>query len=106
MTSASPMKLTADEIKARLRVVCICKGIKMAKICDAILTKNCETVEQVNKATGSGSGGCNATRCRPVIEQILQNGGRPLDLRKVSELQDEAQEQLDAQGIVLNDPQD
>lgn len=70
-------KLTLDEIKARVRVVCICKGIKMSRICDAV-QNGCTTVEAVNKATGSGNGGCGATRCRPVIEQIIKNGGRPL----------------------------
>jgi bacterioferritin-associated ferredoxin len=70
-------KLTLEEIKARVRVVCICKGIKMSRICDAV-QNGCSTVEEVNKATGSGNGGCGATRCRPVIEQILKNGGRPL----------------------------
>lgn len=72
-------KLTLDEIKARVRVVCICKGIKMSRICDAVQS-GCTTVEEVNKATGSGNGGCGATRCRPVIEQIIKNGGRPLVL--------------------------
>lgn len=70
-------KLTIEEIKARVRVVCICKGIKMSRICDAI-QNGASTVEEVNKATGSGNGGCGATRCRPVIEQLLKNGGRPL----------------------------
>jgi bacterioferritin-associated ferredoxin len=70
-------KLTLEEIKARIRVVCICKGIKMSRICDAV-QNGAKTVEEVNKATGSGNGGCGATRCRPVIEQIIKNGGRPL----------------------------
>jgi NAD(P)H-nitrite reductase large subunit len=73
----SKVKLTPDEIKLRLRAVCICKGIKMGRICDAI-QGGCKTVEDVNKSTGSGNGGCGATRCRPVIEQLLQNGGIPL----------------------------
>lgn len=72
-------KLTLEEIKARVRVVCICKGIKMSRICDAV-QNGCTTVDEVNKATGSGNGGCGATRCRPVIEQIIKNGGRPLVL--------------------------
>lgn len=70
-------KLSLEEIKARVRVVCICKGIKMSRICDAVQA-GCTTVEAVNKATGSGNGGCGATRCRPVIEEIIRNGGRPL----------------------------
>ena len=70
-------KLTIEEIKARVRVVCICKGIKMSRICDAV-ANGAKTVEEVNSATGSGNGGCGATRCRPVIEEIIKNGGRPL----------------------------
>jgi NAD(P)H-nitrite reductase large subunit len=70
-------KLNLDEIKARIRVVCICKGIKMGKICDAI-QKGCDTVEKVNKACGSGNGGCGATRCRPVIAELIARGGKPL----------------------------
>jgi hypothetical protein len=41
-------KLSIEEIKARLKVVCICKGIKQARICDAI-EKGADTVEKVNK---------------------------------------------------------
>lgn len=70
-------KLTLDEIKARIRVVCICKGIKQGKICDSIIA-GAKTVEEVNKATGSGNGGCGATRCRPVITELLGLGGHPL----------------------------
>lgn len=49
----------------------------MSKICDAVCN-GARTVEQVNRATGSGNGGCGATRCRPVIEEIIKNEGRPL----------------------------
>jgi len=73
-------KLSIEEIKARVRVVCICKGIKMSKICDAV-SKGAKTVDEVNRATGSGNGGCGATRCRPVIEEIIKNGGRPLVIK-------------------------
>ena len=70
-----PPKLTDEEIRARFRVVCICKGIKGGSISDAI-AKGATTVQDVNRATGSGSGDCGATRCRPVIEAMLRNGGR------------------------------
>ena len=62
-------KLTVDEIRARFRVVCICKGIKLGAISDAI-RKGATTVEQVTRATGSGRGECGATRCRPLIEAL------------------------------------
>ncbi len=67
---------TDEEIRARFRVVCICKGIKLGRISDAIRA-GASTVAEVNRVTGSGSGDCGATRCRPVIEEMLQTGGRP-----------------------------
>jgi bacterioferritin-associated ferredoxin len=70
-------KLTIEEIRARYRVVCICKGIKLGRISDAIRA-GAVTLQQVNRATGSGRGDCGrggATRCRPVIEEMLRNGG-------------------------------
>ena len=70
-------RLTDEEIKARLRVVCICKGIRMARICAAI-EAGATTVKEVNRATGSGSGDCGATRCTPVILELLKNKGRPV----------------------------
>ena len=70
-------KLTLEEIKAKIQVVCICKGVKMGRMCEAI-AKGAQTVAQVHKATNSGDGGCGATRCTPVIEELLKNGGRPL----------------------------
>ncbi len=69
-------KLTPEEIRARLRVVCICMGIGAGKIADAIKA-GAITVQQVNQMTGSGAGECDATRCRPVIEDMLRHGGRP-----------------------------
>ena len=68
-------KLTLAEIKARIQVVCICKGIKLGKVQDAIVN-GCQTVDEVNRKTGTGNGGCGATRCRPVIEKMLANGGK------------------------------
>jgi bacterioferritin-associated ferredoxin len=85
--SSDSKALTLDEIKARIRVVCICKGIKMGRICDAI-GKGADTVEKVNKACGSGNGGCGATRCRPVITELIARGGRPLATNAETEADD------------------
>ena len=68
-------KLSIDEIKAKIKVVCICKGIKQGRICDAI-QNGADTIEKVNKQTGSGDGGCKATRCGPVIKKLLENKGK------------------------------
>lgn len=70
-------KLTLDEIKARVQVVCICKGVRMARMCEAI-ARGAHTVAEVHRATRSGDGGCGATRCTPVIQALIDNGGRPL----------------------------
>jgi len=71
------MKLSSEQIKARLKVVCICKGIKQGRICE-VIQKGCQTLEDVNQKTGSGSGGCFGRRCAPVIKNILDNKGLPL----------------------------
>lgn len=73
-------KLSLEEIKAKVRVVCICKGVKMGRMCDAIHA-GAKTVAEVHKATNSGDGGCGATRCTPVIQELLANGGRPFPKR-------------------------
>ena len=51
-------------------------GLPLGRISDAIRA-GANTVEKVNRATGSGSGDCKAKRCRPLIEEMLRNGGRP-----------------------------
>ncbi len=87
-------KLTLEEIKAKVRVVCICKGVKMAKMCEAI-SKGASTVGEVHKATRSGDGGCGATRCTPVIEQLLANGGRPIPLNQQKSEEESAEDDDD-----------
>lgn len=67
-------KLSLQEIKAKIKIICICKGIKQGKICDAI-KNGANSIEKVNQKTGSGSGGCKATRCGPVIKKLLENNG-------------------------------
>jgi len=69
------MPLTVEEIKKRRRTVCICKGIPMYRIWEAI-DSGCSTVAEVNKKVGSGSGGCGGTRCKPVIEEELKLRGK------------------------------
>jgi NAD(P)H-nitrite reductase large subunit len=51
-------------------VVCICKGIEMGRICDAIAA-GCTTTQEANRAAGSGRGGT------PVIQELSKNKGRP-----------------------------
>ena len=55
--------------KQKARVVCICKGINLGQ--DLKGLKGCKTIEDVNKNTGTGSGGCKGQRCSPRIEVLL-----------------------------------
>lgn len=50
--------------------VCICKGIK-GKVITAAIRKGADTVEKVNKMTGSGSGSCGGKRCSITIRELL-----------------------------------
>lgn len=65
-------KLTIEDIKSRIKIVCICKGIKQGTICHAI-ESGCNSLEKVNAKTGSGSGGCKGRRCAPVIINLIHN---------------------------------
>ena len=58
-----------QKVKQLSRVVCICKGIALSKIIEAL--KNSDTVAEVNKKTGCGSGGCKGERCGPRISALL-----------------------------------
>lgn len=61
-----------EEIMDKLTKVCICKAISRATIKKAI-KDGAKTVDEVNKATGSGSGGCKGNRCGCKIEELLKN---------------------------------
>jgi len=49
--------------------VCICKGISLGKVLQGL--EGCETVEEVNRKTGCGTGGCEGQRCGPKIRALL-----------------------------------
>lgn len=57
-------------IKQLSQVVCICKGIKLAQVLKGL--DGCETVEDVNRKVGTGSGGCSGQRCGPRIKALLK----------------------------------
>lgn len=60
------------EILDKLTKVCICKSISRASIKKAI-ANGARTVEEVQKATGAGSGPCCGRRCTPKIQQLLED---------------------------------
>ena len=52
------------------KVVCICKGINLGRVLKAM--EGSETVADVNRKCGSGSGGCQGERCGPRIKLLLK----------------------------------
>jgi bacterioferritin-associated ferredoxin len=54
-----------------MKVVCICKGIKQRVFWKA-LDSGMRTQEEINRFTGSGSGGCQGRRCGPRIAEMLR----------------------------------
>lgn len=60
-----------DEIMDKLTKICICKGISRASIKKAI-SNGAKTVQEVQKATGAGSGSCGGRRCTEKIQKLLE----------------------------------
>lgn len=60
-----------EEILDKLTKVCLCKAISRATIKKAI-KNGAHTLQEVQKATGAGSGGCGGRRCTPKIEVLLE----------------------------------
>lgn len=59
-----------QEILDKLTKVCICKGIPRSTI-KAAIQNGAATLEEVQKATGAGSGSCGGKRCTPKIQELL-----------------------------------
>jgi bacterioferritin-associated ferredoxin len=55
-----------------MKVVCICKGIKKRLFWKA-MDDGAQTKDDINRMTGSGSGGCQGRRCGPRILEMLRN---------------------------------
>lgn len=68
---------TEEEIIARLKPGCICKGIKLHRILEAI-KQGATTFEEIAQATGIGGGSCNSKRCRQKVAGLLNPETKPL----------------------------
>jgi bacterioferritin-associated ferredoxin len=62
--------LSEEDILARLKPGCICKGIKLYKIQEAI-NNGATSFEEIAKTTGIGAGSCNSKRCGAKVEELL-----------------------------------
>lgn len=66
------MEMTAEEqIIENFKVICLCKSIKKGRIIKAV-QDGCDTVEEVNRQLGSGSGDCKGERCQEKIAEIVE----------------------------------
>lgn len=69
--------MTEEEILARLKPGCICKGIKLYKILQAI-EQGATSYEEIAKVTGIGGGSCKSRRCRKKVAALLD--AQPTDI--------------------------
>ncbi len=70
--SSEASQSTEHAILEGLKVVCICKGIRKRTLWQA-MEKGSQTREEINRETGSGSGGCRGRRCGPRITAMLHD---------------------------------
>jgi bacterioferritin-associated ferredoxin len=59
-----------QEIIEGLKPVCVCKGIRQKVLLQRIKA-GMTTVEELQRATGAGSGHCKGERCTPRIRGLL-----------------------------------
>jgi bacterioferritin-associated ferredoxin len=60
-----------DKIMARLKPGCICMGIKLNRILEAI-DQGAASFEEIARLTGIGAGDCGGKRCRQKVEELLR----------------------------------
>lgn len=63
-----------EKIMARLKPGCICKGIKLIRLLEAI-DQGADSFETVAGMTGIGEGDCGGKRCRAKVEELLADRG-------------------------------
>lgn len=61
---------TEEEILSRLKPGCICKGIKLYTIIQAI-EEGADTYEKIAEKTGIGGGSCDSKRCAEKVTALL-----------------------------------
>lgn len=69
LSDKSQKEIQEERAKQMAKVVCICKGINLGRVLAGI--EGCETVQDVNRKVGTGTGGCQGQRCGPRIKALL-----------------------------------
>lgn len=65
-----------DRTMARLKPGCICRGIRLHRIIEAI-EQGAGSFEEIAKITGIGGGDCKGRRCGKNVAELLQNQRQP-----------------------------
>jgi bacterioferritin-associated ferredoxin len=65
-----------EKIMARLKPGCICMGIKLFRILEAI-EQGATSFDEIAKITGIGQGDCDGKRCGQKVEELLREYGKP-----------------------------
>jgi bacterioferritin-associated ferredoxin len=60
-----------ETMKARLMPGCICKGVRLHRILDA-MEQGAATFAEIAAMTGIGSGDCKGRRCGKKVEELLR----------------------------------
>lgn len=72
---------TKEELARQLsQIVCICKGINLGRVIKGM--EGCETVLDVNRKVGTGTGGCKGERCGPRIKILLNKKREAAEKKK------------------------
>ena len=65
------MSRKEQQIIDGLKPICLCKGIRKSVFLKHIRA-GVKTVEELQKATGAGSGSCKGKRCTPKIVEMIK----------------------------------
>jgi len=60
-----------ERTMARLKAGCICKGVKLIRLIEAI-ENGAATFDEVATIIGIGDGPCQGKRCRIKVEELLE----------------------------------
>jgi len=59
-----------EEILSRMKPGCICKGVKLHRIIQAI-DEGADSYEELAQKTGIGGGSCDSKRCGEKVKKLL-----------------------------------
>ena len=63
-----------EKIMAGLKPGCICKGIKLITLIEAI-ENGADSFEEIARRTGIGGGSCKGKRCKKKVRELLDKYG-------------------------------